>query len=480
MALATTACALLCATRADAQSEPLLELDVQRARRYGIPAGFDPLAASVASSATDVAWMGTTGIDRASSCVVILVTQQGAQALTYRHQDNATACSGVDVGEAGEVFLRGFDPTIMNNAVPSGFTVMLDASGALRWAIEDTTLVNATSRADGGTGEFIGAYGGISRLLAYSPEQRALMAFSVGSLMLGLRATPVTQAHLVDASTGSVRRSGQGFGTNGVAIVGAVRLDPGVDDYLLYTRASAGEGGSFFRYNGRSTINALKPFDRDWSERVLVGFDTLASRSVAALLWSDGASTRERITLSMMTTSGEPLYETELAGTLIDASGNSIEPGRPVALHLGTRYTLIQYLIGTQRYMRVLDSGSGELLGGFYMGGVEGTSPLLRAMRVGAEGNLHLIGWDRASASLEEYTWRVRDTMTSGDMGAMAPDMSADMGIGQGDMFVMVEEGDISGSEFCQVASPCLPARAPWAVIIICVVGLGLRRRREA
>ncbi len=462
--------------------EPVLEIDAQLVRRYGIPATFDPFAAGVATSATDVVWAATTGIDRAASCVLVHVGQQGATALTYRHQDRPTACSSLALGEPGEIFLRGVDPTIMNNAVPSGFTAALDAAGALEWSIDDTVLVNAAPRSEGGTGGFIGEYGGVSGLLAYQPEQRALMAFSVGALKLGLRATPVTQAHIVEVETGRLRRTGQGFGANGAGLVAGVLPEPGGEDFLLYERFVTGVGGDFYRYDGRSSIDAFEPFDVSWSERTLLGFDANAQLGVVALLWVDGPSTNERVHLSMITASGEPLFEVDLSGVLLDALGNAVELERPVRLVTGSRYTVVVYSVGGLRYVRVFRSATGEFLGGFYLEDLVDVDNILGAVRVGEQGELVLVRWDRARVSLEEYAWEIVEGQEPvDDMGVGGVDMSS----GSLDMGALTDmgpspEGRIEGSEFCAMAPLHYSRPAPLAVLAVlgCMVGLWSRKRR--
>lgn len=473
-------CMVCASTQVYAQGEPTLEIDARLARRYGLPSDFDPPSAAIVSSSSDVVWVGNVGIESASACVVLAVGQNGATALTYRHQDRATACLSAALGDTGEIFLRGFDPTIMNNAVPSGFTAMLDASGTLKWAIDDTVLVNAEPRADGGTGDFIGAYGGVSGLLAYNPEQRALLAFSVGSLRLGLRATPVTQAHLIEVDTGRLSRTGQGFGANGAGLVSAALVEPGGQDYVLYTRNVAGVGGEFFRYDGRSSIDAIQPFDATWASRTVLAIERHTQRAQIALLWLDGPASNERVRLSMMTGAGDPLFEVELSSQLTDDLGNSVELGRPVRLYVGARYTVAQYIVGELRYMRVLDTGSGELLGGFYLEDLMSLTSTLGVVRVGEAGELRLVRWDRAQESLEEFVWTIVEE----------PEPGEDMGAGVGDMGVgddMSPEEDvppevvgITGSEFCAMV-PGKPGEPVGVLLtLLGLLGVRWRQRRSA
>ena len=81
------------------------EVELEPVRRFGLPSGFDPFAASVSSSSGGTVLYLTQGAEQSAQCMLVVVDDVQARALTYRHQDRATTCLSVLVGDEGELIV---------------------------------------------------------------------------------------------------------------------------------------------------------------------------------------------------------------------------------------------------------------------------------------------------------------------------------------------------------------------------------------
>lgn len=446
---------------------PLIATEV---RSYAVPAGFDPLSAQYAASPERVVAAATVGIDRASSCLVLWVSGEEARSFEYQHRGRPTACFGVAPGPEG-VFLRGLDPTALDEV--TGFTMFVDEQGAVRWSVEDEALVAAAPRSEGGTGDFIGAYGGPQRVMVVGDGGAQLVAFSAGVLRFGAQQRVVSQAHLVEVSTGRIRRSGQSFGLDGLGLVSRGFVGVGDAEYLLYVDDLLG-GGDFFSYDGRSQIATASPLGVSWAERLLVGGAVSRTRGELALLWTRTGAADAEAMLSMAGSGGEARFERAYSQQVKDQSGAEIALGRPQRVVFGGEWLGIEYAVGGERWLRVVRSEDGEEVSVTRTQSLIPSATPLTVLGVGEDEALHLLGWDRAAARIREYR------LAPMEVEEMEPEVGGEE-MGMEPSEPMERIGQVQGSELCA----SVPGGAPRGGVGAVWGALGLllwgwRRRGEA
>lgn len=483
-----SACALtlLClCSPAHAQDDPSLEESLLRldlARRVGLPGGFDLSSALLHASAGGMVLANTVGIDRAARCVLVVVREDEASALTYRHQEAPTACVSVLMGDDGEVFVRGFDPTVMSTQIVTGFTTHVTTTGAFEWFVSDRELVEARHTNEGGTGGFIGDYGGPLRLMAYQGgESPTLMAFSQGGLRMGFSVRNVPQAHLVEVQSGRVTRSGQGFGMGGAGNITGAWTWPGETyrGYLLVEPSVDGKGATFYRYNGRSRVERYAPGEEDWSRRRVLQVAADPLQGELALLWVPAENQKGMVRLTVLQADANtPRFEALLSPEFLDESGASVALGLPVGLVFGEDYSVVIYALGGSTYVRLLDSQTGELVVGSMQDAFAVKHGALGFSRA-EDGTLRVLEWDRGAPALEAY--RILSAMMPGDdMGGV----TADMGGGAGEEGGLEVEAPIEGFEgsaLCTISSTRPRDDGSWPVLWLGAASclLGWRRRRR-
>ena len=426
-----------------------LELKAERVRRHGLPSQFDPSAATLATRGEALVWAATVGIERAARCVMVIVSGGEAASLTYRHEDRATACVGVTLGDRGDVYLRGLDPTLALSEVASGFTARLDSSGQLIWSVDDQRLIDAEEQAEGGSGDFTGTYGAPEPWLVLDLKRDLLLSSSRSSITLGTFVSPLSQAHVIDASSGRLERSGVGFGSNGLGLVAEALRAPGEGAFLVRTQEILAPGGAFFGYDGKSRITRLDPFAASWEERLIAAVKADAQRDLLVIVWSE-AGAEGPWTLSALS-AGEPLYEVRLPGEVI-REGEEIALKQPFKAALGSRYLVLHYLAGGEEYVQIIAAGSAEVLGGVWLKDVfEQVGQVVEIKASGEQGRLRIFSWDRATSSIEEYDWEVSEATGPGlepgdeEMGEQEEDM------GQGG--AEIDRGTLSGAQFCALSA---------------------------
>ena len=467
-----------------AQDDPSLDgLELDLARRVGLPGGFDLSSALLHTSPGGMALANTVGVDRAARCVIVVVQDDAASALTYRHQDAPTACVSVHMGDGGEVFVRGFDPTMMNPQIATGFTSSLTQGGELKWFISDRELVEATSSAQGGTGEFIGDYGGPLRTMAYQGgEEPVLMAFTQGGLRMGFSVRNVPQAHLIEVDSGRLTRSGQGFGLGGAGNIAGAWTWPGdaYEGYLLVEPSIDGRGATFYRFNGRSRVELYEPGDEDWSRRRILQISTDAVRGEIALLWVPAENQKGAARLSVIQADANtPRFEALLAPQLLEEDGSSVELGLPVNLTFGRDYSVVFYTLAGSTYVRLLDTTTGQLVGGAMQDMLAVEHGVLGFSRA-EDGTLRVLEWDRGQPAIEEYRLLPLGMEGTEEMGSENPDMG---GVDQGSGFEAEAPIDgFEGSALCMMSPRrAMPGLPPvWLLGLgVCVMGVVRRRRRD-
>lgn len=441
-------------------------LSAQQQRSYDVPAWAKMVSLSATSTPTGVTVLfGSVGADRDISCGVIVADGEDAKAFRYKHEERTTQCLGVLAHPDGGFFVRGDDPSAVGDD-PSGFTAYVDGDGAQRWSVEDVKLRDALSRADGGTGEFIGVYDAAHPAMVYSPTFDRLLGFSQGKLTIGAQEKPLTQAHVINVETGRLTVSGQTFGGNGISIVGGLATRQTDGHFLLYFYSIGDEGAFFYSYNGRSSISSFKPLMESWETRVVRRM-TYGPGARVGLLWTPNAMADAETRVTFVDDAGQALWQGQWPSSETTAAG-VVELGRPLDMWAGAQHVLVLYRTEQGLYVRVIDINDGVSLGVAPLDGVTPHTPL--SILIGESGQLKLLAADADGARFYEYGLEfmdLPDVMPQEDMG---PEMGADMGVPA--LPTLPEVG-------CGCASA---SQAPVAELAFLSLGLGLmgwRRRRR-
>lgn len=456
-----------------------VELNPREVRSYDSPEGFDPRSAVIRSTREGTTVLAaTTGSEANTRCEVVLVSDMAASSFSYRHDNKATVCLGIESNDEG-FFLRGADPTALEGQV-TGFTAYVDLEGSVRWAIDDQTLVDAKSEADGGTGEFLGVYVQPNPSMTYSPQFNKLLAFTDGKLIIGPTEKSVTQAHVVEVNTGRLAVTGQTFGQNAIGIVGgaATRVTDGY--FLLYLYSSGDQGAFFYSYNGRNRISFFQPDDVSWEDRVVTAM-VYGPEERLSLLWTPNSNADADTRITSVDDEGLVLWEGQWSPD-VQLGDLTYMLGRPLGMWVGDTHTMVLYSTGAELFARVILTSNGQELGVTSLAGVTPHAPV--AILDGEDGGLKLLAWDEANTRLHEYTLDFEDTPDE-----MMPPAMMDMG-GEQDMGTSGEQDmgsppDMGGSdddEGCgcrQVNAPSTGTKQGPLLLLLTGLFFGWRRRRR-
>ncbi|MEC9441826.1 MAG: hypothetical protein VYE40_12030 [Myxococcota bacterium] len=456
-----------------------VKLNPREVRSYDSPEGFDPRSAVIRSTREGTTVLAaTTGSDANTRCEVVIVSDMAAASFTYGHNNRATVCLGIESNDEG-FFLRGADPTALEGQV-TGFTAYVDAEGNVRWAIDDQTLVDAKSEADGGTGEFLGVYVQPNPAMTYSAQFNKLLAFTDGKLIIGPTEKSVTQAHVVEVNTGRLAVTGQTFGQNAIGIVGgaATRVTDGY--FLLYLYSSGDQGAFFYSYNGRNRIAFFQPDDVSWEDRVVTGM-VYGPEERLTLLWTPNSNADADTRITSVDDEGLVLWEGQWSPE-VQFDNLTYMLGRPLGMWVGDTHTMVLYSTGAELFARVVLTSNGQELGVTSLANVTPYTPI--AILDGEDGGLKLLAWDDAGARLHEYALdfeEVPDEMMPPDNMDMGS--SLDMGGSSGeDMGSAPDMGDGGEDEGCGCRQlPAPPSRRGESLLLLlvgCVAG-GWRRMRR-
>lgn len=350
--------------------------------------------ASTADGRTIVA--NTTGSPENAACTVVVV-DDGA-ATSYRYENGPRGCVGILPHPAGGFFLRTRDPTADPQASPrpvTGETARIGADGEVLWSIPDRELVDALPEAERGTGEFLGQYGGPVGSMAYSETFDKLLAFTTGELSIGAGAK-IVQAHVVDGADGQLRESGQTFGEDTGGSLAALTTRASDGYFVLAIYRSGTDGVNLYTYNGRRTIDFLRPGGQSWDQRDVrrVAYDAQGN---LYLLWVDGEPATSSAHLSAAGPEGQLLWSQEYPSVLADGA----DLGQPRGFWVGARYGVILYVTDTALQLRVVDILDGSEIGVAALQPPSGYQPI--TVLTGVEQRLKLLAFDPATRRLIEY-----------------------------------------------------------------------------
>ena len=456
-----------------------VELAPREVRSYDAPEGFDPRAAVITSTREGTTVLAaTTGSDADTRCEVVLVSDMAATSFTYIHNEKPTYCLNIESNDEG-FFLRGADPTALETQV-TGFTTYVDLEGNVRWAIDDQTLVEAKSEADGGTGEFLGVYVQPNPSMTYSAQFNKLLAFTDGKLVIGATEKSVTQAHVVEVNTGRLAVTGQTFGQNAIGIVGGAATRATDGYFLLYLYSSGDQGAFFYSYNGRNRISFFEPDSVSWEDRVVTSM-IYGPEQRLSLLWTPNSNADADTRITSVDDEGLVLWSGQWSPEHV-VDDLTFMLGRPLGMWVGSEHTIVLYTTGDQLFVRVILTENGEELGVTSLTGEVPHTPI--AILDGADGELKLLAWDETGGRLYEYAL---DFMDAPDSVEPTPDMGgepADMGSTEQDMGSM--EGmdtDDSDDGGCGCRTSAAPAHLPGpggAGAFLLLAGAVLVTRRRA
>lgn len=452
---------------APAAASAAVELSAEQVRSYDLPDGFALQDAQIQSTRDGLTMLSATTGDAMPvegeeftpfGCTVVVADSSEATEYTYRYQGNPTGCVGVLPHPDGGFFLRGAEGDAEEGDVV-GFTTYIDAAGNEQWLVHDQRLVDALPEPDG-PGEFLGQYVQPHPEMAYSEQFDKLMAFTTGKLNIG-GGQPLTQAHVINAGSGTLKVSGQTFGLSGSAgfiAETATRASDGY--YLLYIYSAGSQGAYFFSFNGRNRIDTFAPLGEDWSQRYIRRMVYGPDENVH-LLWTPtnepGAPTNVTVV------DGEA---NEVWSGSYEASDGDIELGAPRGMWVGANYTMVLYGGGGSLQLRVIDVATGEELGLAPLDGLTEFQPV--AILNGDQGRLKLLATNGEATQVHEFALEVSATAGGGDAGGDAG--FGDAGPG----------GSGGGDEGCAAAGMgnSTPVSAALAGIGALLLGFGWRRRR--
>ncbi len=451
VALAT---ALLVAAPVSAQAR--VAVAAQEARSYALPGMFEPLISSRDAGASGVTlWYETVGVERAATCVVILVSGDQARSLSYRHDDKPTQCLQVLAHPEGGFLVRAVDPTATPEDV-SAVTARVDAAGALLWTLEDRELLES--------GEVSGTYAGPNPEMLYSPAIDRVLIFTFSTLSIGPQERSLTRAHALEGKDGSIEVLGQTFGDNGLGVVEGGVIRPATGDYVLHFRTPDLGGTEFYVYNGRNSISAFEPLrEGAFEDKIVVRMRQDPSEPRTLLLWTEGATADADAGLAMLDDDGRAFWDLELP-----VMTPELALGRPLDVVWGEPHSVVVYRAGGELFGRVVRTQDGFELGVTRLAEAVEETPV--GLVQGAQGSIRLLAMDESMGRAREYTLSFEDLPDAPPMEP-EPDM--------GDMEPMLPE--IEPIDPVALACGCRSVSgrpgAPLMLLLGCALLVGLGRK---
>lgn len=428
------------------------------ARAYDLPLNLAPDAMIVRQSTSGVTLMfTTTGSGRNLGCAVIVATQKAATRFDYRYNDTPTRCDNVIPHPDGGFFLRATNPAAVMGENP-GLTAYIDLDGVEQWVILDSTLIDARSQDEGGSGAFVGVYDGPNTTMAYDPQRDRFMGFTNAALIVGVDARPLSQAYIVDVATGKILRSGRTFGGSPSGQIQRAIVRPGAGDFLIQVAEGADRGAAFFSYDGRIRVTKIEPLEEDWSQRVIEDLNSgLTPRT--HLLWTPGPTAETPTFVSVLNDQGNAIWSREFPQEMPTLDG-MLDLGRPRSVAAGTNMMVVTHSVNGQRVYHVLDAQTGDSLGLLRAQDIADATPLKMLGRI--DGSVRLLVANTQSRRLEELQLTFEDA----DVVAPEPPMeSPDMGPPTLPPILDPEEG-------CCAQVPVTPSRTPLVFLAVLCVGI--------
>lgn len=411
------------ATPAGAQED--LEAESNRLRTYDVPAQFripERIVESTDTGETLIA--NTTGEGADATCLVIIASGDSARAYPYRHGAEGTRCVDAVVHPDGGFVVRGQRAGAESGAV-SGFVARIDAQGREQWLVHDTRTAESDA--------FEASYKAPTGPLAYSRESGQLLTFTLGEISPGNgESREITHASVLSEGEMTVpaKRLGAGFGR-----IGNVAAFEASGEFLVHLFRPGSPGAEFVTYDGRQTIDAYRPLEESWDQRVVRRMSVGPGGRVY-LLWTEETAAEGPTHVSVAGRAGDEVwsatYESAIArpdaapGADTGSTSGELELGPPKGMWVGADYIVVLYEAGDS-YLRVLETSSGEELGTVTVSSLTDLT-LLNVLR-GGEGELKLLAVDQQQGRFHELGLTFEaDSSGSGDAGFV--DGGADAGAG--------------------------------------------------
>lgn len=459
------------AAPATARADVALEATLQR--EWALPLGFDPLSATLGSNRDGVVWLAaTSGVEAASTCVVVVARADGARAVQLRPREIPSQCVGVDVDADGRVLARLLDPTAPPESV-RGATVAVDPDGAILWEVYDDDLVEAQPAADGGTGAFQGVYDSPAPALAWSPALDRALAFTASAFELGQVAQRLTLAHVVDGARAELDVSGLGFGPSGLGVVSALTVRPEDGHFVaaVEPQSALEESYSFVSYDGRRGLDGFDPLSIGaFRGRVPVALSAAPGLRLH-ILWTEGPEAGADAGLTTVDDQGRGFLDVDLPQDR-SVAGEATALGRPLGIWTDGALAWILHDVDGALFVRLVTLDEGEDWGVAPLGAATRQLPL--GLAYVAPGQVGLITRDAAGTRINAWTLAATDLPDAPDVGA---------GEGEADAGFPLDAGipPIDVPDPAEVLCGCrqLPASpAPWSgVTLVALLVLGARRR---
>ncbi len=458
-------------TPATVRADVALEATLQR--EWALPLGFDPLAASLGSNRDGLVWLASTsGVEGASTCVVVVADADGARAVQLRPREIPSQCVGVDVDADGRVLARLLDPTADPTSV-RGATVAVDTDGAILWEVYDDDLIDAQPASDGGTGAFQGVYDSPASALAWSVELDRALAFTASAFELGQIAQPLTLAHVVDGERAELDVSGLGFGPSGLGVVSALTVRPEDGHFVaaVEPQSALEESYSFVSYDGRRGLDGFDPLSAGaFRGRVPVAL-TAAVGLRLHILWTEGPEAGADAGLTTVDDQGRGFLDVDLPQSR-SVAGEPTDLGRPLGLWTDGALAWILHDADGVLFVRLVTLDEGEDWGVAPLGSVTRQIPLGLAY-VGPD-QVGLITRDAANSRINAWTLSATDLPDVPDTGAEEGDADAGFPLDGGIPPIDIPD---AGEVLCGCRqTPGSPV--PWSgVTLVALLVLGARRR---
>ncbi len=437
-----------------AYAQETLEAETNRLRTYDVPAQFripERIVESTDTGETLIA--NTTGEGAEATCLVILASGESARAYPYRHGAEGTRCIDVVVHPDGGFVVRGERAGAESGAV-SGFVARVDAQGREQWLVHDTRTAESDT--------FEATYKAPTSPMAYSRESGQLLTFTLGEISPGNgQSRDITHASILSGGEMTVpaKRLGAGFGRIGnVAVFGAS------GKFLVHIYRPGSPGAEFVTYDGRQTIDAYRPLEESWDERVVRRM-SIGPGGRVYLLWTEGTDSGGPTHVSVADRAGDEVWSATYDSAIdrpdatseADAgrSSSELELGDPKGMWVGADYIVVSYEAG-ESYLRVLEPSSGEELGIVTLSSITDLTPL--NFLTGRDGELKLLAVDQQQGRFHELGLTFEaDSSAPGDAGFV--DGGTDVGTG----------GDSGGDGGCSSTGGLVPVSPLFAVLAAAV-----------
>jgi hypothetical protein len=224
------------------------------------------------------------------------------------------------------------------------------------------------------------------------------------------------------------KRLGAGFGR-----IGNVEIFEETGEFLVHLFRPGSPGAEFVTYDGRQTIDAYRPLEESWDQRVVRRM-SIGPGGRVYLLWTEETTGEGPTHVSVADREGGEIWSSTYASTLDrpgaastsdagDASGE-LDLGAPQGMWVGADHIIVSYDAG-KSYLRVLETPSGDKLGTVPVSSLTDLTAL--NFLTGRDGELKLLAVDQQAGRFHELGLNFEaDSSAPGDAGL--GDAGADVG----------------------------------------------------